>query len=194
MTGKAPRVMDFNGLPGTEHVIDDDTLARRALNPAAMRKQAEALLAREGKDAAAQARAQSQAGLMLLYAGDIDRAEAWLRRAMEDLARLADAGGHCAAVIRWTQALEARGLWQASINALEEQEARIRQHAAPLALLGFALQHLGKARLGAGYLAEAESALREALLLREAAGDEELIASSRQALRAAARRRDGLGI
>ncbi|UTH74523.1 hypothetical protein [Chromobacterium sp. IIBBL 290-4] len=184
-----PQILAFHGQPGTEYVIDDDTLARRALNPPAMRQQANAVLARRQGDAAALARAQSQAGLMLVYAGDVERGEACLRSAMEALAHLSDARGHCAAAIRWTQALEARGLWLASIAALEEQEARIRQHAGLQGLLDFVLQHLGKACLGAGRLDAAERALNEALALREAAGNAELIESSRQALAALARRR-----
>ena len=183
-----PQALTFNGQPGSEYVIDDDTPARRALNPQTMRQQADALLGRKQGDAAAQARAQSQAGLMLVYAGDAARGEACLRSAMEALAHLPDACGHCAAAIRWTQALEARGLWRESIAALEEQEARIRQHADWQGLLDFVLQHLGKACLGAGRLDGAERALSEALAVREMAGSAELIESSRQALRALARR------
>ncbi|MFG1696966.1 tetratricopeptide repeat protein [Nonomuraea sp. NPDC049309] len=70
----------------------------------------------------------------------------------------------------------------AAAEALCRETVALAREEAP-ELLSFALQHLGKALIDLGRREEAREVLEEALALRVADGDPELIAGSRAALR-----------
>jgi tetratricopeptide (TPR) repeat protein len=99
-------------------------------------------------------------------------------RAAGDAVRLA------AALIRIGELWRCEGRWPKAIAALEEASeiSRDRVHGR---YADFALQHLGKAYWNAGRSRDAIAALEEALAMRRQAGNEVLMASTEEALRAA---------
>ncbi|MFG2618019.1 tetratricopeptide repeat protein [Streptomyces sp. NPDC048507] len=120
------------------------------------------------------------AGIASLALGDYQSARAFLRQALD----LATAGGNPRAVIatqlnlgdayRYAGELEtAEALYRSALDTARAQQPD---------LLDFALQHFAKHLMEAGDLAGARTYLREALRLRQAKGDAELIESTQAAV------------
>lgn len=117
-------------------------------------------------------------GIGLLVLGEHGDAIGHLERALD----LADTSGRrIAASVNLADAHRYSGDPAAS-EALCRTALSLARREAP-ELVSFALQHLGKTLAEAGRVREAREALEEALALRVAAGDPELIESSRAALR-----------
>ncbi|MBA4340535.1 MAG: hypothetical protein C0423_00120 [Methylibium sp.] len=141
---------------------------------------AQATLAQHSASESAEAlRAQSMAAFMLLCAGELDKAEAVLRRVIAKQNAIGDAGARSGSELRLVQVLQRLGRVNEAVSLATEVLARQskdspREH--------FALHHLGKALMQAGAQGEARVTLSRALTLRLALGNAELIASTRHAL------------
>jgi tetratricopeptide (TPR) repeat protein len=91
---------------------------------------------------------------------------------------------------RWTVATIRLAEAHRSSDRLELAERLLREALGTGTCRDFGLQHLGKTLLDAGRRDEAIEALEAALLLRRAAGNPALVASTEQALALARRRND----
>lgn len=200
---------------GAGYTIDPDTLLPVADDPAAMRRAAEDLLAAEGAEApgaGARGARISAAAWMFATAGDPQRADqamsatpvdeaGWTlrQRAVVGLrrAQVHQILGRAEAAVTLARAAVAlldpevrpsdTSTAQPSGGALAPGEPTRREPADPL--VATALHHLGKALIDVGELDEATRVLHRALALREAAGDADLVASTRLALALLGRRR-----
>jgi len=165
------------------HGLFDQQLREVASDPAAVQR---ALAA--GRQALAEATGPREEARLLGYVGNALRmlgrhaeAEAAQARALALAEELGDARGLVVARIRLGEALRCA-------DELERAEAELRTALAAaraqpsLGLTDFALQHLGKTLLDGGRAREAEPLLAEALVLREAKGDDALVESTRLAL------------
>jgi tetratricopeptide (TPR) repeat protein len=146
---------------------------------------AEAALAAE-PEPAERARLESYRGNALRLLGRHTAAVAAQRRALE-LAEAAGAGRRAlVARVRLGEALRCADDPPAAAAELRAAAALARR--AQPELLDFALQHLGKALADAGESAEAVAVLEEALALRQAKGEPELVRSTLLALERARER------
>ncbi|QPF71585.1 hypothetical protein G8A07_00700 [Roseateles sp. DAIF2] len=165
---------------GTEYRLCLPHLLPEAIDQAAMLAAAQAVLAQNSKSESAQAlRAQSMATFMLLCAGELDAAEGVLDRVIAAQAAMGDARTRSASELRLVQVLQRLGRVNEAVRLASEVVA---QQSNDSPVRHFALHHLGKALMQAGAHGEARAALVEALALRLALGNAELIASTRQAL------------
>lgn len=124
------------------------------------------------------------AGIGLFVLGEFTRAEQVLREALalaESAVAAADPKPVIAVRINLGDAYRYRG--QLPPAGVQYREALQLARAASPDSVDFALQHLGKWHLDRGDPAAAESCLREALVLRQAKGDPELIRSTEATLR-----------
>jgi len=178
------------GTPGTEYVIDPDTLRGKPVDASAMaayatRREHEVFsMADTGKATVI----ASETAMLFVMLGELDRAQRLIDFALERQAPEVDPRARAITEIRAGQVLQTQ---RCLIDAREHMQAvvqRCRDDVALATLLDFALQHLGKIRFDEGAYAEAQACLGEALALRERKGNPELIASTRQAINAVYRR------
>ncbi|WP_103503052.1 MULTISPECIES: hypothetical protein [unclassified Streptomyces] len=141
---------------------------------------AAAELAEERRDGQADFARTRAVGVGLLVLGRLDHA----RAVLTDASALADTTARRIAVTinladahRYADTDEGRAAAEPLyLRALELARRHVPER------VDFALQHLAKHRIDTGRFAEARRLLDEALALRVAAGDAELVASTRQAL------------
>jgi RimJ/RimL family protein N-acetyltransferase len=174
---------------GAEYTIDPVSLRARPVDAAAMQRCARDLQARAELEAnpVARARSASQAALYFVLLGHQRQA-----RQLIDLALAHQpAGTHLfdrtVTEIRLAQAQQFAGELEQSQALLAEIVARCRCALSVAALLDFALQHLGKVLFDRRRYSDALACFQEALRLREAKNDPELVASTELAIAATTR-------
>jgi tetratricopeptide (TPR) repeat protein len=174
--------------PGTEYTIDPVSLRAVAIDLPAMHQQAAELLrsSQMDQDIRDAASKMSMAAFMLATAGQADSAETLLRDAIRVQA-VNSARPALVSRLRLVQVLQELDKPE---DALAEAKAahEIASSDESLAdLRDFVLHHLGKALLEAGQHMEGVDYLYEALRLRQAKADEQLILSTQMALDVALR-------
>jgi tetratricopeptide (TPR) repeat protein len=119
-------------------------------------------------------------GVGLIALGQYSEAVVVLDLAVRDAVSITDPHAEVASRINLGDAFRYHGDLQAALTEYQRALAVARAEVAEL--LDFALQHLGKHYLDAGRPNDASDCLTEALTLRKAKGDLELIASTEAAL------------
>jgi tetratricopeptide (TPR) repeat protein len=174
---------------GTQYAIDPDTLRAVALDPAAMLQHADELLAHTETTAnqTVAARARSSAAIWFAIAGDVDQAHAQALLALSFQRTQHSLPDITVTEIRFAQILQLRGKLDAADALLTQAVARCRTNSAVANSLDFALQHLGKVQFERRQSAQALQTFGEALVLREAKDEADLIESTRLAIEAVRR-------
>lgn len=132
-------------------------------------------------------RLRSRLGMLLLAdPATFDEGFALLERVQAALRGGEDVHGLAVNTIRHGTALQYAGRHREAIARFDEAVVLIEAHSLS-PLRDFALQHKGKCLAECGRLRDAERCLREALALRLAKGDAELVASTERAIAALGR-------
>jgi tetratricopeptide (TPR) repeat protein len=155
-----------------------------AVDPQAMAAACDRLLveAEAAPTARAAWLARSLAGYMLVCLGDGQRAVDLLQSCVDAQHLLDDAGAAVRARLRLTQALQVAGRPTEAVGTAQAALALTEADARTAHLRHFALHHLGKALHHAGDPVQARTMLDAALELRHRLGDDELTASTVEAL------------
>lgn len=176
--------------PGSAFVFDDATLRpvpvdRDAMTQQALLLESRALTAESPRAAATMA---STAAALFAMLGALDRAEALLRGALRALEDGRDGRALVVARIRFAQVRQFQGHLSEATSILQAVVESCRASEPLHARLDFALQHLGKVLFERRLHADALACLTEALTLREAQSDPELIRSTRLAIMVVSKR------
>jgi len=182
------------GFPGTEFVIDGDSLRAVPLDPRAMEHQAVVLEANASTlgpcvEAASQA---SMAAILFAMVGSLERAQTLLLGALEQLPQSTSHYARNVALVRLAQVHQLGGRLTQARELLEAVVKSCRALDALRPMLDFGLQHLGKILFEQGAYERSLLCLREALSIRESKGNSELIASTRLAIAAVSRMKDAV--
>ena len=178
-------------LDGIRFIADDASLRDRAVDPDKARARRDELVAAlaalpAGADPGRRARLLGLRTVLSRVLGDLDDAALAGEQSLRAAQQSGDAGAVVVAMIRLAHVRQ----WRGELNVADTlfgQALSESGRAAP-AYRSFALQHSGKNAYEQRRYEEAARWFAAALQLRELEGDDELIASSRQALRAAERR------
>ncbi|MBD0329460.1 MAG: hypothetical protein ICV64_05080 [Thermoleophilia bacterium] len=177
----APALPDLEALSELDERLRARPTDARAVRDALARAETALAAARRGGDRRAEQRLLGYVGNARRLLGHHEAAVADLRESRRLAERLGDQRAAVVALARLGEALRCADRSEEAVRTLRRAEREAAASAAELR--HFALQHLGKALLDAGDDAGARACLGEALALRRARGDAELVASTEAALR-----------
>lgn len=179
---KEPSLPDLKGAISMDDRLREIAQNERLIEGAIAEAQLAVDEARRNGDRRSEVRLLGYLGNAFRVLGRGDEAIAALEESLRGAEALGDERARAIALIRLGEAQRCRDELKPAENTLRRALSTARARSEAADLVDFALQHLGKCLLDLGRLDEAEAVLEEALVLRKAKGDDELIASTELAL------------